>query len=114
MKVVLGFLELAMAVKFLSNADLVEQWGILKREIFIGFWIIVGALIVLYGIAAAFDALMGPGGHGIPSADVLLTANWDGIRTVVVDQDLRGDSSGGRLIITRAASAFQIIAGLDM
>jgi SAM-dependent methyltransferase len=34
-------------------------------------------------IAESFDALMGPGGHGIPSADVLLTANWDGIRTVV-------------------------------
>ncbi|MBS1949091.1 MAG: thioredoxin family protein [Bacteroidetes bacterium] len=47
-KVVLGFLELAMAVKFLSNADLVEQWGLVKREWFIGFWIIIGILIVLY------------------------------------------------------------------
>ena len=47
-KVVLGFLELAMAVKFLSNADLVKQWGILKREVFIGIWVIVGILIVLY------------------------------------------------------------------
>jgi thiol:disulfide interchange protein DsbD len=47
-KVVLGFLELAMAVKFLSNADLVEQWGFLKREIFIGIWVIVGILIILY------------------------------------------------------------------
>lgn len=47
-KVVLGFLELALAVKFLSNADLVKQWGLLKREIFIGLWIIIGTLIVLY------------------------------------------------------------------
>lgn len=47
-KVVLGFLELAMAVKFLSNADLVKQWGLLKREVFIGIWVIVGILIVLY------------------------------------------------------------------
>jgi len=47
-KVVLGFLELAMAVKFLSNADLVEQWGLVKREIFIGVWVIVGLLICLY------------------------------------------------------------------
>lgn len=47
-KVVLGFLELAMAIKFLSNADLVKQWGLLKREVFIGLWIIIGALIVLY------------------------------------------------------------------
>lgn len=47
-KVVLGFLELALAVKFLSNADLVEQWGLLKREIFIGLWIIIGLFTVLY------------------------------------------------------------------
>jgi cytochrome c biogenesis protein CcdA len=47
-KVVLGFLELALAIKFLSNADLVKQWGLLKREVFIGLWIIIGVLIVLY------------------------------------------------------------------
>ena len=37
-----------MAIKFLSNADLVEQWGLLKREIFIGFWVLIGMLITLY------------------------------------------------------------------
>jgi thiol:disulfide interchange protein DsbD len=47
-KVVLGFLELALAVKFFSNADLVEQWGLLKREIFIGIWVLIGICIVLY------------------------------------------------------------------
>ncbi|WP_109299035.1 cytochrome c biogenesis protein CcdA [Aquimarina sp. AU474] len=47
-KVVLGFIELALAFKFLSNADLVEHWGILKREIFIGIWIIIGIGMVLY------------------------------------------------------------------
>ena len=47
-KVVLGFLELAMAVKFLSNADLVQQWGILKREIFIGIWVAIGFFILAY------------------------------------------------------------------
>jgi thiol:disulfide interchange protein DsbD len=47
-KVVLGFLELAMAIKFLSNADLVEQWGIIKRELFIGFWILAGLFIIFY------------------------------------------------------------------
>ncbi len=47
-KVVLGFVELALAVKFLANADNVMQWNILKREIFVGLWIIIGALIVLY------------------------------------------------------------------
>ena len=47
-KVVLGFIELALALKFLSNADLVEHWGILKREIFIGIWIIIGIGLALY------------------------------------------------------------------
>jgi len=47
-KIVLGFIELGLAVKFLSNADLVEQWGFLKREIFIGSWIVIGGLITLY------------------------------------------------------------------
>lgn len=47
-KVVLGFVEVALAVKFFSNADLVNQWGLLKREIFIGLWVLIGLLIVLY------------------------------------------------------------------
>ncbi|HZW63813.1 MAG TPA: cytochrome c biogenesis protein CcdA [Flavobacteriaceae bacterium] len=47
-KVVLGFLELALALKFLSNADLVKHWGLLKREVFIGLWIIIGIGLVLY------------------------------------------------------------------
>ncbi len=47
-KVVLGFIELALALKFLSNADLVEHWGLLKREVFIGLWIIIGIGLLLY------------------------------------------------------------------
>ncbi|HEY6062752.1 MAG TPA: thioredoxin family protein, partial [Chitinophagaceae bacterium] len=47
-KVVLGFIELALAVKFLSNADLVKQWGLLKREVFIGLWILIGLSIIFY------------------------------------------------------------------
>jgi cytochrome c biogenesis protein CcdA/thioredoxin-related protein len=47
-KVVLGFVELALAIKFLANADNVMQWGLLKREIFIACWIVIGLLIVLY------------------------------------------------------------------
>jgi thiol:disulfide interchange protein len=51
-KVVLGFLELALALKFLSNADLVEQWGLIKRELFIGLWILIftGMALYLFGI----------------------------------------------------------------
>ncbi len=47
-KVVLGFLELGLAFKFLSNADLVMHWGLLKREIFISIWVLVGAGLTLY------------------------------------------------------------------
>jgi cytochrome c biogenesis protein CcdA len=47
-KVVLGFVELGLAVKFLANADNVQQWGILKREVFIALWIIISALTTLY------------------------------------------------------------------
>ena len=47
-KVVLGFAELALAVKFLANADNVEQWGIIKREVFVALWVIIGALTVAY------------------------------------------------------------------
>jgi thiol:disulfide interchange protein len=44
-KVVLGFLELALAFKFLSIADLVYHWGILDRDIFLVIWIVIfGAL----------------------------------------------------------------------
>ena len=47
-KVVLGFLELAFAFKFLSNADLVGHWGVFKREIFIGIWILIFIGLALY------------------------------------------------------------------
>lgn len=47
-KVVLGFIELGLAFKFLSNADLVQHWGLLKREIFIGIWILVAVGLALY------------------------------------------------------------------
>ena len=47
-KVAMGFLELAAAVKFLSNADLVWQWGIISREIFIASWIAVFILCAVY------------------------------------------------------------------
>ncbi|MEC7262980.1 MAG: cytochrome c biogenesis protein CcdA [Bacteroidota bacterium] len=47
-KVVLGFLELALAFKFLSNADLVGNWGLFKREIFIGIWVVLFVLMTLY------------------------------------------------------------------
>lgn len=47
-KVVLGFLELALALKFLSVADLAYGWGILDREVFIVLWITIFALLGIY------------------------------------------------------------------
>ena len=47
-KVVLGFIELALALKFLSKADLVSKTFLLKRELFIVLWIIIAIGLVVY------------------------------------------------------------------
>ena len=47
-KKTLAFVEVALAFKFLSNADLVMHWGILKREVFIGIWFLTALGLVLY------------------------------------------------------------------
>lgn len=48
LKVTLGFVELALAMKFLSNADLAQGWRLLDREVFIGIWVILAILLGLY------------------------------------------------------------------
>lgn len=47
-KVVLGFLELALSLKFLSVADLAYGWRILDREVFVALWIVIFALLGVY------------------------------------------------------------------
>lgn len=47
-KVVLGFLELALAFKFLSIADMTNGWGILKYELFMAIWVIIFIAMALY------------------------------------------------------------------
>ncbi len=47
-KVVLGFVEVALAFKFLSMADLVMKWGLIPYELFLAIWVICGIGIVLY------------------------------------------------------------------
>jgi len=47
-KVVLGFLELALGLKFLSIADQTYHWGILDREVYLAFWIVIFFLMGLY------------------------------------------------------------------
>jgi len=61
-KVILGFLELALALKFLSNADLVSHWCLLKREVFIGIWTLLafGLTLYLFGIFRFPHDVKGP------------------------------------------------------
>jgi thiol:disulfide interchange protein DsbD len=47
-KVVLGFIELALGLKFLSIADQTYHWGILDREVYIAIWIVIFTLMGLY------------------------------------------------------------------
>lgn len=47
-KVSLGFIELAFALKFLSVADLAYGWGILDREVFLSLWIVIFGMLGLY------------------------------------------------------------------
>ena len=69
-KVVLGFLEVALAFKFLSNADLVEHWGLIKRELFIGIWMVCAAGIALY----LFGFIRFP--HDGPKGQKIAKGNW--------------------------------------
>lgn len=58
-KVVLGFLELALALKFASNIDLVYQLEIITREVFITIWVVIFSLITIYllgGFKTAHDS----------------------------------------------------------
>lgn len=47
-KVTLGFIELMLAMKFLSNADLAQGWRLLDREIFIAIWIVLSIMLGVY------------------------------------------------------------------
>ena len=47
-KATMGLLELAAALKFLSNVDLVWSWGIFTRDVVIALWIVIGVMLVLY------------------------------------------------------------------
>ncbi len=71
-KVSLGFLEVALAVKFLSNADLVEQWGIFKREVFFAIWIVIGVMWLLY-MLGIFRFKPGQGSKGMPKFKLAVT-----------------------------------------
>lgn len=71
-KVSLGFMEVALAVKFLSNADLVEQWGFFKRETFFAIWIVIGVMWLLY-MLGKFRFKPGQGSKGMPKFKLAVT-----------------------------------------
>lgn len=48
MKVVLGFIEVALGFKFLSVADQTYHWGLLDREVYLAIWIVTFSLLGLY------------------------------------------------------------------
>lgn len=48
-KVILGFIEVALAFKFLSVADMTNHWGFLRYELFMAIWILVAVAMALYG-----------------------------------------------------------------
>jgi thiol:disulfide interchange protein DsbD len=55
MKGTLGFIELAAALKFLSNADLVEGWGVFTRQTVVALWAILGAVLAAYLFGVRFQ-----------------------------------------------------------
>ncbi|WP_222984306.1 thioredoxin family protein [Flagellimonas meishanensis] len=76
-KVVLGFLELALAFKFLSNADLVGHWGLLKREIFLAIWIVLFLLMTLYLFGLIRFS------HDGPKAKISITRKFFGLLSLI-------------------------------
>lgn len=121
-KVVLGFLELALALKFLSNVDLAYHWHWFDREIFLVLWIIIFGLLGLYllgklklsndsdvpyisvtrlflaMITLAFTMYMIPGLWGAPLKSIsaflppMSTQDFD-LSTVAVAAPANGDNS---------------------
>ena len=71
-KVVLGFVELALAFKFLSNADLVEHWGLLKREVFIAIWVLCSLGLALYLFGFISFPHDGPKKKKLPLGNVIV------------------------------------------
>ncbi|HEX4886462.1 MAG TPA: protein-disulfide reductase DsbD domain-containing protein [Luteibaculaceae bacterium] len=77
-KVLLGFIEIALAIKFLSTADLVGHWEFLKIELFLGIWILVAVGMALY----LFGFIRFP--HDSPNAPINITRKVLGVVSVAL------------------------------
>ncbi len=72
-KITLGFVELALALKFFSTADMVRHWGLLKFELFLALWLIIAVLLAAYQFG--FLKIKGNSGRpGLPRLTVGLMA----------------------------------------
>lgn len=71
-KVVLGFIELAFALKFFSVADLAYGWGLLDREVFLSLWIVIFGLLGLYLIGKLKFKSDGEGSGAMPVPCIML------------------------------------------
>lgn len=74
-KIVLGFIELAFSLKFLSVADLAYGWHIMDREVFLSLWIVIFGLLGLYLIGKLkfqVDAIGGDLNKPMPVACIML------------------------------------------
>lgn len=68
-KVTLGLVELALALKFLSTADMVEQWGLLRFETFLALWVVIALVLALY----QFGIIRWKGNESRPGTARLIT-----------------------------------------
>ena len=59
-KVLMGFVEIAAALKFLSNADLVWRWGVFTRQVVLIGWVVIAALMALYAARVPQSRLVAP------------------------------------------------------
>lgn len=79
MKGALAFIELAAAMKFISNADLVQGWGIFSRSVVIAVWVALGVALALYLLGVRSSRWFWTAGakwHPIPGLVTLLIVVW--------------------------------------
>jgi thiol:disulfide interchange protein len=67
-KVVMGFVELAAAMKFLSNTDLVWHWGVVTRTVVLASWVVLAAITAIYLVISLLRQQRSTGGQQISRA----------------------------------------------
>ena len=89
-KVMMGFLEIATAMKFLANADMVLQWGVFTRDVVLLIWIVIAVLAAAY-LAGLFDRTRPRRAVSLPQSVVTGTCL---VIAVVLSRGLHGDRLG--------------------